>query len=65
MWDLADFTALHGATLKGHIDYAQWLITQGADIHVKNYQGETPLKIALDNGHDQIADLLRHNGATE
>jgi ankyrin repeat protein len=58
-------TALHGVTLKGHIDYAQWLITQGADIHVKNYQGETPLKIALDNGHDQIADLLRHNGATE
>lgn len=58
-------TALHGAALKGHTDYVQWLITKGADVNVKNYQGETPLKIALDNGHDQVANLLRQNGATE
>jgi ankyrin repeat protein len=39
------------------------LIEKGADINAKNKDGETPLDLALRQGHKEIVELLRKHGA--
>jgi ankyrin repeat protein len=41
------------------------LIDEGADINVKNNNGESALNIAIKNHHPEITDLLRKAGAKE
>jgi ankyrin repeat protein len=41
------------------------LLAHGADVNVKSYDGETPLHLAVKNGHEDAAALLRQHGATE
>ena len=51
---------LHFAVREGHLDATRLLIEAGADIfHRSLYAQETLLEVALDRGHDEIADLLR------
>ena len=40
-------------------------IKNGADVNLKNNEEKTPLKLAIENGHNEIADLLRKHGAVE
>jgi len=43
----------------------QILIDGGADVNPKNEKGETPLDLAIKDGYEKMADLLRQNGAKE
>jgi ankyrin repeat protein len=44
----------------GHLDVVQQLLNAGADVNGSG--SETPLKIALDAGHPDVAALLRQHG---
>lgn len=67
--ELADLVATHGgaeqiglelhpAISRGHVEMVRWLLEHGADTSVTNYQGKTPLKSALDQNQEAIAELL-------
>jgi len=60
-------TALHAAGLTGSKEMVELLIAKGADINAKDNIGigHTPLDIAVEKGHKEIADLLRKHGAKE
>lgn len=58
-------TALHAAAEAGWIYYASILIERGADIHVKDAEGDTPLDYAIFHDHHEIAALLRCHDAQE
>jgi ankyrin repeat protein len=56
--------ALSLAVSKGHLGMARWLLGNGSpDLAWKNFQGKTALAIAVENGSDEIAALLRTHGA--
>lgn len=51
---------LHFAVREGHLEATRMLLDAGADIfHRSLYAQETLLQIALDRGHDEVANLLR------
>jgi len=50
-------TPLHMAARQGHIEVAELLIANGADVNVKYYD-ITPLDDAVGSGHKDIAELL-------
>ena len=56
-------TPLGFALSKGHSDIAHYLIAQGANIHAKDNNGETPLLEAARNGCFDICKLLINKGA--
>lgn len=57
--------ALHGAVNFGHAGMVAWLLSHGADnVNVPNFEGKTPLTVALEKGHTEIADLLKQNGGS-
>jgi len=58
-------TALHLASIFGYRDIAEYLITKGADVNVKDKQGKSPLFYALKRNHPAIVTLLREHGAQE
>ncbi len=57
------WTALHITAREGHVVAATVLIRAGADVNARTERGDTPLGIALDRGHYEIAGLLRDAGA--
>ena len=57
--------ALHGAVQFGHLEMVEWLLDQEPDLNVENFQGKTPLDVALTLGHEEIAGLLRERGGQE
>jgi ankyrin repeat protein len=59
--------ALHGAALYGRTAMARWLLEHGAreNINAPNWEGKTPLKVAVERGHAELADLLRAEGGVE
>lgn len=58
--------AVQGAVNYGHLEMLQWLLDQGAtEINRPNFQGKTPLTIAMEKGYSDVADLLRQHGGTE
>jgi ankyrin repeat protein len=42
----------------GNTNLSEFLIQRGANINESNIMGETPLKIAQSNGHDELAVIL-------
>ena len=36
-----------------------WLLANGADASLKDYNGRTPLELALENNDPEIANLLK------
>ena len=42
----ADFTALHGAAMRGLNEVAQYLVEQGADIDARDFRGRTAYRMA-------------------
>ena len=42
---------------------ATLLLTHGADVNAKDQKGQTPLVVAINTHHEEIAALLRKNGA--
>jgi ankyrin repeat protein len=57
--------ALPGAVTFGHLDMAEWLLRQGADPEVKNWQGKSGVQIASERGDAAMAELLRRYGAED
>ena len=57
--------ALHGAVAPGHLAMTRWLLARGADPNALDFAGKTPLRVALDAGHAEIAELLRAHGGIE
>ncbi len=58
-------TALHGAAGFGQTAMAEWLLGHGAQVNPKDFNGKTPLRVAMDNGHKDIGYLLWQNGGAE
>lgn len=58
-------TALHGAVNFGHIEMVKWLLKHGVtNVNAPNYEQKTPLRVATELGHTDIAELLRARGGT-
>ena len=56
-------TALHVACREGHVETVQYLLHQGASVHVKDRNGVTPLLDAVKEKHSSIIGLLMESGA--
>lgn len=41
---------------------AELLIAHGADVNVKDLDGTTPLGLAVKEGYEELAELLRQHG---
>ena len=61
--DRSGNTDLHLAAENRWLKLAQWLIDNGADMHVKNDIGDTPLHIAVSENDAEVVKLLLANGA--
>eukprot|EP01059_Diplonema_ambulator_P018012 TRINITY_DN3017_c0_g1_i2.p1 TRINITY_DN3017_c0_g1~~TRINITY_DN3017_c0_g1_i2.p1 ORF type:complete len:802 (+),score=150.98 TRINITY_DN3017_c0_g1_i2:38-2443(+) len=57
-------SALHLAAEEGHYEVVKLLIKHKADLNVKDRWGVTPLRGALRNTHNNIADYLKDCGAS-
>ncbi|KAJ4449294.1 hypothetical protein ANN_00692 [Periplaneta americana] len=53
-----DKTALHNATLVGHLPTVECLLRHGADMNISNNYGRTPLHLAASSGHMPIVKHL-------
>jgi ankyrin repeat protein len=57
-------TALHLAAAEGHVAVASYLIDEcRASVNAEDRWGGTPLQDAMAHKHDELAQLLRNNGA--
>lgn len=52
-------TPLHYASMNGYINMVRFLIDKGADVTCQGKDGVTALSLAENEGHKDIADLLR------
>ena len=64
--DKYGMTPLQNAAFEGHKEIAELLINKGANVNVKLesglFKGHTPLNIAIEFKHTEIADILRKHG---
>lgn len=60
-----NITPLHGAVMFGQVEMTRWLLEQGADPNLLNYEHKTSLKLAVESKRDEIATLLRAGGGIE
>lgn len=58
-----NISPLTWATMMGHTEAAELLITLGADVNVRQEDGGTPLHIAVTLGRVELTKLLIENGA--
>lgn len=52
-------TALHWATEHNHQEVVELLIKYGADVHTQSKFCKTALDIAIDNGYEDLAEILQ------
>ena len=52
---------LHAAAANGHTEIARLLLQAGASLTSENSQGQTPLDLARDQGHDDLAQILKQS----
>ncbi len=50
--------ALHGAVRPGHREMVAWLLAHGATPDAPDYEGKTPLQVAEESGHEDIATFV-------
>jgi uncharacterized protein len=56
--------ALHNAVSRGNYEIVEWLLDNaGPDAHAKNFQGKTPLEVAIAHNNEKVVSLLRRYGA--
>ena len=54
---------MHVATANGHKEVGELVIAKGADVNVKDNDGETPFDSTIRRKQAEIANLLRKHGA--
>ncbi|MDH3638911.1 MAG: ankyrin repeat domain-containing protein [Gammaproteobacteria bacterium] len=57
-----EITALHLAASQGYSDIARLLVEHGAQVNVKDAAGRTPLEIATQGAHIEVAAVLHNHG---
>jgi ankyrin repeat protein len=57
-----DWDTLMVAAAAGHYKAVEWLLAKGAKYQTKNHAKKDAAKLAFENGHDDIADLLGRIG---
>lgn len=50
--------ALHIVVRRGDVAYTTYLLQKGADPNIRDGKNNTPLLIAIDSGHGELAELL-------
>lgn len=58
-----DYSCLLTATVDGNYEIVRYLVIAGANVNWKNRLGDTALKIATSQNHQQIVDFLKSKGA--
>jgi len=59
-------SALHNAVARGYYHLVVWLVENASpDLNSKNFQGKSPLSVAIERKHETIAQLLRERGSKE
>jgi ankyrin repeat protein len=59
-------SALHNAISRGYYDMVVWLVENvSPDLQAKNFQGKTPLTVAMEGKRDNIVRVLQEHGAKE
>jgi ankyrin repeat protein len=58
-------TALGAAAQTGQREIAEWLIEHGAQVNLRDFNGKTPLRLAMDNNHKDVGYLLWQYGGVE
>jgi uncharacterized protein len=58
-------TALMRAMIRGHLPVAQLLVQNGADVNLKNKEGETCLSVARRFNHAELVRFLKSVGARD
>jgi hypothetical protein len=58
-WLRAGWTALHYAAGFGFVELAKAFIDRGADPDARDDDGKTPLQVAVETDHAEVAELLR------
>lgn len=59
----AGLTLLHLAAWNGRLETAEFLLEQGADANVRDYNGDTPLHFAASWGFPDLCRVLLAHGA--
>lgn len=56
--EYAGYSPLHFAVMFGRYEIAALLLRNGASIYVQDYNGSTPIHLALYTANQQMIDLL-------
>lgn len=56
---------LHFAAQFGYVKMAEWLLARGADVNARTRHGVTPLRLAVANKQERVAEVLRRHGGRE
>jgi ankyrin repeat protein len=59
-----EFSPLLTAAADGNSEIVEMLIEAGADVRARTKDGKTPISLAMERGHPEIAELLRKHGGT-
>lgn len=60
-----NWTAMHEAAKVGDVDILMLLLRNGGRVNHKDVMGVTPLAVAAEHGHFQIAEILLSCGQSE
>lgn len=63
VYEDGQFSVLIAAAGEGSREVVDTLLRAGADPNLRTKDGKTPLKVAVEKGRTEIAELLRHHGA--
>jgi len=58
-------TALHAAASFGQAAMAEWLLGHGSQVNLLDFDGKTPLRLAVERNHKDVGYLLWQHGGVD